>query len=89
MAKKYPNTPKSRKKIPAKPGVYNLKDRMGRTIYTGHSKNVRRRVSEHNLDKSMHFSHVAVTQTRSKSKARQIESNRLNNKKPTKNKQKM
>lgn len=88
MTKSYPNTPKSRKKLPEKPGVYNLKDQKGKTVYTGHSKNVRRRINEHNRDKNKQFSHVSVTLTNTKSKANQIESNRLKNKKPPKNKQK-
>lgn len=88
MSKKYPNTPKSRKKIPAKPGAYNLKNRKGKTLYTGHSKNVRRRVNEHNQNKNLHFSYITVAQTTGKSKAHQIESNRLKNKKPPKNKRK-
>lgn len=88
MPKKYPNTSKSRKKIPAKPGAYNLKNRNEKTVYTGHSKNVRRRINEHNKNKNLHFSYITVTLTKTKSKAHQIESNRLENEKPPKNKKK-
>lgn len=88
MVKKYPNTPKSRKKIPSRPGAYNLKNLKGKTVYTGETKNLRRRVAEHNRDKSKHFSHVTITPTTSKTKAKQVEKKRLKNSKPPENKRK-
>ena len=88
MVKKYPNTPKSRKKIPSSPGAYNLKNKKGKTVYTGETKNLRRRIGEHNRDKSKHFSNVTITPTPSKTKAKQVEKKRLKNKKPPENKKK-
>ena len=88
MVNKYPNTPKSRKKIPSRPGAYNLKNKKGKTVYTGETKNLKRRVAEHNRDKNKRFSHVTITPTPSKTKAKQVEKKRLKSHKPPENKKK-
>ena len=88
MVKKYPNTPKSRKKIPSRPGAYNLKNKKGKTVYTGETKNLRRRVAEHNRDEKKKFSYVTITPTPSKAKAKQVEKKRLKSSKPPENKKK-
>jgi len=86
--KKYPNTSKGRSSVTKKPGAYNLKNNAGKTLYTGETKNLHRRIAEHHRDTSKHFSHFTVTPTSSKTQAKKIESNRLKSGKPPKNKQK-
>ncbi|MFX1394821.1 MAG: GIY-YIG nuclease family protein [Promethearchaeota archaeon] len=86
MVKTYPNTKKSRNLIPKKPGAYNLKDKSGKVVYTGMTKDLNRRVKEHHYDKSKHFASVSITPTRSKSKAKTIEKRRLKSNKPSENK---
>ncbi len=86
MAKTYKNTKKGRKKIPKKPGVYNLKDKGGKTIYTGSSKNVHRRIPEHHRDKKKHFASAFITITPTKIKATKIEKKRIKARKPQLNK---
>lgn len=88
MKKTYTNTKKSRNQIPKSPGVYNLKNRQGKTVYTGMTKNLNRRIKEHHYDKSKHFDRVAITQTKSKAQANKIEDRRLSSKKPAQNKKK-
>ena len=87
MAKKcYPNTKKSRSQITSGPGTYNLKDRNGKTVYTGMSKNVKQRVKQHHYDKSKHFASVCVTPTKTRKEANQLENRRLKQHKPPENK---
>jgi len=86
VAKTYKNTKKGRNKIPKKPGAYNLKDKGGKTIYTGSSKNVNRRIPEHHRDKKKHFASASITITPTKRKAKKIEKKRLKARKPLLNK---
>ena len=88
LKKTYTNTRKSRNHIPKSPGVYNLKNRQGKTVYTGMTKNLNRRIKEHHYDKSKHFAGVAITPTKTKAQANKIEDIRLSNKKPAHNKKK-
>ncbi len=88
LKKTYTNTKKSRNEIPKSPGVYNLKNRQGQTVYTGMTKNLNRRINEHHYDKSKHFARVAITPTKTKAQANKIEDSRLSNKKPAHNKKK-
>ncbi len=89
MAQKtYANTKKSRSKIPKSAGVYNLKSKSGKTKYTGMTKNLNRRIKEHNSDPKKHFSKVSITQTKTKSQANKLENKRLSQKKPSGNKMK-
>ena len=88
MVKKYPNTKKSRNQLPEEPGGYNLKNRQGKTIYTGMTNNLNRRVKEHHYDKSKQFSSVTITPTKTKAQANQLENKRLASRKPPLNKKK-
>lgn len=88
MTKKFPNTKKGRSEVPKKPGVYNLKDRGGKTVYTGESKNVHRRIGEHHRDPKKRFASTTVTTTRTKTEANRLEDKRLSRKKPPQNKMK-
>ena len=88
MTKKYSNTPKGRAKIPKSPGAYNLKSRNDKTVYTGETKNLQRRVKEHNRDPNKHFSTVTVSPTKTKGQANKIENRRLAQSKPKYNKTK-
>ncbi len=88
LKKAYSNTKKSRNQIPKSPGVYNLKNRQRKTVYTGMTKNLNRRIKEHNYDKSKHFTYVVITPTKTKAQANKIEDYRLSNKKPAYNKKK-
>lgn len=85
LKKTYPNTKKSRNQIPKSPGVYNLKNRQRKTVYTGMTKNLNQRIKEHHYDKSKHFTHVAITPTKTKTQANKIEDQRISNKKPAYN----
>ena len=88
LTKSYPNTKKGRSELPKIAGAYNLKNRQGTTVYTGMTKNLNQRIKQHHYDKSKHFTSVSVTPTKSKAKAKQVERNRLSNKKPKYNKKK-
>lgn len=88
MKKTYSNTNKSRNQIPKKPGAYNLKNRQGKTTYTGMTKNLNRRIKEHHYDKSKHFTSVTITPTKTKIQANKLENKRLSSKKPAYNKTK-
>ena len=87
MASSHKNTRKGRKGVPSKPGVYNLKNRKGNTIYTGHSKNVNQRIKQHHADPNKHFASTTVVSKKSKKDARTAEKKRLKKKKPRDNKQ--
>ena len=86
MGKTYKNTPKGRSELPSKPGAYNLKNRNGETIYTGMTKNLKKRIKEHHYDKSKHFSYITIKPTKSKQQAKTIEKKRLKYHKPSLNK---
>jgi excinuclease UvrABC nuclease subunit len=88
LKKTYKNTKKSRNQLPKSPGAYNLKNRQGKTFYTGMTKDLNRRVKEHHYDKSKHFDRVTITPTKTKTQANKIENSRLSNKKPATNKKK-
>lgn len=88
IVKKYPNSRKRRNRIPQSAGAYNLKNRKGKTVYTGMTKNLRQRIKQHHYDKSKHFSHFTVTPTKTKAEANKIENNRLKRKKPRGNRKK-
>jgi len=77
LGKTYKNTPKGRSKLPSKPGAYNLKNRNGKTVYTGETKNLNSRIKDHHYDKSKHFSYITITPTKSKQRAEKIEKKRL------------
>jgi len=86
LGKTYKNSPKGRSELPSKPGTYNLKNRNGETIYTGMTKNIKRRIKEHHYDKSKHFSYITFISTKSKQQAKKIEKKRLKYHKPLLNK---
>lgn len=88
MTKSYPNTKKGRSKVPKKPGAYNLKDRSGRTVYTGETNDTHRRIGEHYRDSKKQFAYTTVTQTRTKAAANRLEDKRLSRRKPPQNKKK-
>lgn len=88
MAKSYKNTKKGRSKVPKKPGAYNLKNKTGKTVYTGETNDTHRRIGEHHRDSKKHFAYATVTQTRTKAAANRIEDKRLSVKKPPQNKKK-
>ena len=88
MGKTYKNTSKGRKEIPSVSGTYNLKNREGKTIYTGMTKNLNRRIREHHYDKFKRFSYVSITPTKSKNVAKLIENRRLKARTPRLNKMK-
>lgn len=88
MTNSYPNTKKGRVGIPKTAGAYNLKNRQGKTVYTGMTKNLNQRIKQHHYDKTKHFTSVSVSPTKSKAKAKQVEKKRLSNYKPKYNKKK-
>jgi len=88
MVKKSFNTPKGRKLLPSRPAVYNLKDRLGKTIYTGMTGNLKRRISVHHGTLNKHFQSLTYKLTRTRAQAGEIESNRLHLRKPLLNKKK-
>lgn len=67
---KHINNDKGRSEVPRRPGAYNLKDRRGRTIYTGSTNNLRRRIAEHSRDPTKHFSSFTVSSTRKEKKSK-------------------
>jgi len=86
MVKTYPNTKKGRNEIPKKPGAYNLKNKSGKTIYTGSTGNLKRRIAEHHSDPIKHFASVSITITPTERQAKKIEEKRLKTRKPSQNK---
>ena len=86
IKKTYSNTKKSRREIPKSPGAYNLRNKSGKVVYTGMTKNLNRRIKEHHYDKTKHFASVSITPTRTKSKAEAVEERRLKSNKPKENK---
>ncbi len=87
MTKSYSNTKKGRSEIPKTAGAYNLKNRQGKTVYTGMTKNLNQRIKQHHYDKTKHFTSASVSPTKTKAKAKQVEKNRLSNNKPKYNKE--
>lgn len=85
MGKTYKNTPKGRSEIPIQPGAYNLRKRNGEVIYTGMTSNLKRRITEHHYDRKKRFSYITITETKTKQKAKKVESKRLRYSKPSKN----
>ena len=80
-SKTYKNHYGKVKNIPNKPGIYNLKNRKGETVYTGTTNDLNRRIREHNRDPKKHFRSVSVQVTNKRIQANSAELKVLKSKK--------